>query len=502
MPALVPCCFEACNKQKAVSLASKRNDPSSAVVAAAYHTAELKCRRLLRDYEIKKEQKIIECNNAGSFYRFVNKKLSCRRGLGALHNNMGDVIVSDAERADLLNSYFSSVCTTDNGIMPIFERSVPDNVVIDSVEYTPGKVRAAIKKLKAGGSCGPDGYPPMLFKRTADCIAEPLSLMFTSLMSVSKIPMEWSHSIVTPVYKNGAASNVSNYRPISLTCVACRIMERVIAYDVLNYLRRHGVTSKQQHGFLSGRSTTSDLLEAFNDWTLALNDKNSVAVANIDFAKAFDTVSHSKLLCKLQSHGISGRLLCWISSFLSGRTQQTRVGSSLAAITSLTSGVIQGSVIGPLLFVLFINDITLLFNSNKCTCKLYADDLKLYSVLHAEIDCNNLQDHLNAVYDWSQKWQLNISYKKCNLMYIGNTHYKPNLLLNNDKLAVVDTVKDLGVAIDYRLTFDVHVRQIVARANLIHKCFVSRDIFTLMRSFRTHVRPLIEYASCVQFRIK
>ena len=146
-----------------MSLASKRNDPSSAVVAAVYHTAELKCRRLLRDYEIKKEQKIIECNNAGSFYRFVNNKLSCRRGLGALHNNMGDVIVSDAERADLLNSYFSSVCTTDNGIMPIFERSVPDNVVIDSVEYTPGKVRAAIKKLKAGGSCGPDGYPPLLF---------------------------------------------------------------------------------------------------------------------------------------------------------------------------------------------------------------------------------------------------------------------------------------------------------------------------------------------------
>ena len=110
--------------------------------------------------------------------------------------------------------------------------------------------------------------------------------------------------------------------------------------------------------------------------------------------------------------------LRWICSFLSGRTQQTRVGSSLSAITSLTSGVIQGSVIGPLLFVLFINDITLLFSSNKCACKLYADDLKLYSVLHAEIDCNNLQDHLNAVYDWSHKWQLTISYKKCNLINV------------------------------------------------------------------------------------
>ena len=112
---------------------------------------------------------------------------------------MGDVIVSDAERAYLLNSYFSYVCTKDNGIMPTFERSVPDSVAIDSVEFTPEKVRTEIRKLKASGSCGPDGYPPLLFKRTADCIAEPLSLMFTSLMSVSKIPVEWSHSIVTPV---------------------------------------------------------------------------------------------------------------------------------------------------------------------------------------------------------------------------------------------------------------------------------------------------------------
>ena len=145
------------------------------------------------------------------------------------------------------------------------------------------------------------------------------------------------------------------------------------------------------------------MLETFNDWTLALNDKNSVVVANIDFAKAFDTVCHSKLQCKLQSYGITGCLLNWIFSFLNGRTQQTRVGNSLSTITSLISGVVQGSVIGPLLFVLFINDITHLFMNNNCTCKLYADDLKLYTVLHSDIDYAVLQDKLNAICDWSRQ---------------------------------------------------------------------------------------------------
>jgi len=123
----------------------KRDNPNNAVLAAAYRTAEHECRQLLRDYEIKVEQKIIERKNAGSFYRFVNNKLSCKRGLGALNGGNGDVIVSDAERANLLNDYFSSVCITDNGIMPVIERSVPDNVELDFIEFKPDKVCAAIR---------------------------------------------------------------------------------------------------------------------------------------------------------------------------------------------------------------------------------------------------------------------------------------------------------------------------------------------------------------------
>ena len=243
------------------------------------------------------------------------------------------------------------------------------------------------------------------------------------------------------------------------------------------------------------------MLEALNDWTLAVNDRRSIGAAYIDFAKAFDTVSHAKLLCKLQAHGVRGNLLNWIENFLSGRTQQTRVGSCLSHSVNLDSGVVQGSVLGPLLFVIFINDITNLFANNNCKCKLYADDLKLYSVLETSADCNILQQKLNAIYEWSSKWQLLISYKKCNVMYVGNLEHSVQLLLNGNALPVANEVKDLGVIVDDKLTFNGHIDQIVqraySRANLIHKCFLSRDVRTLTRAFCVYVRPMLEYASCI-----
>ena len=157
-------------------------------------------------------------------------------------------------------------------------------------------------------------------------------------MSIGQIPQQWKHAIVTPVYKSGSPSNVANYRPISLTCVACKLVENIVVASMLSYLRKNNVISKQQHGFLSGCSTISNLLETIHDWTLAINDRNAVGVANIDFKRSFHSVSHVKLLTKLQSYGISGVLLCWIRNVLHCRTQQARVGNALCNITNLISG--------------------------------------------------------------------------------------------------------------------------------------------------------------------
>ena len=423
-----------------------RESPDDVNLMAAYRRADEKYRQLVREHEIKREQRVIESDNVGSFFRFVNGKLSCRRGLGALNDDNGNVVTSDIDRANLLNDYFTSMCTDDDGNKPPFERIVPDDSNLESVEFTPEIVHAAIKKLKLAGASGPDGFPPRLFKQLASSLAEPLSLMFTSFMSVGKVPQQWTHAIVTPVYKNGSASTAANYRPISLTCVACKLMERVIVNKTLSFMRQHGAISKHQHGFLSGRSTSTNLLETLNDWTLTINGRNSVGVAYIDYKRAFDCVSHNKLLLKLQSYGISGKLLEWIQSFLHERSQQTRVGNCLSSVTNLISGVVQGSVLGPLLFVLFINALTRLFDNSKCTCKLYADDVKLYCVLDTDTDISCLPDKLNDICNWSNIWQLSISYSKCNAMFIGNiSNCNVNLFLNSNLLPVVDKVRDLGV---------------------------------------------------------
>jgi len=180
-------------------------------------------------------------------------------------------------------------------------------------------------------------------------------------------------------------------------------MERVIVNKTLTFLRANKVITKHQHGFLSGRSTTSNLLESMSDWTLSINDKKSVGVAYIDYKRAFDSVSISKLVLKLRSYSISGQLLSWIECFLQNRTQQTRVGTSLSTITSLTSGVVQGSVIGPLLFILYINYIASLFDDTSCVCKLYADDVKLYTVLQMKADNYSLHCKLNQLFEWSER---------------------------------------------------------------------------------------------------
>jgi ribonuclease P/MRP protein subunit RPP40 len=164
----------------------------------------------------------------------------------------------------------------------------------------------------------------------------------------------------------------------------------------MHYLREHRVISQEQYGFLAGRSTTLNLLDALNEWSLAIDNKCSVAAAYIDYAKAFDSVSPLKLCHKLKAYGIAGNLVSWIANLVSGRCQQTRVGSVLSEVGALISGVIQGSCLGSLLFVLYVNDIVNVF-ANGVMCKLYADDIKMYTVIKADIDCSTFQSNLDRL---------------------------------------------------------------------------------------------------------
>jgi len=195
-------------------------------------------------------------------------------------------------------------------------------------------------------------------------------------------------------------------------------MESIIKDDMLAYLISKGLISRQQHGFLARRSTCTQLIECLNDWTLNIENKQSLDVIYIDFAKAFDSVVHSKLLSKLASYGISGKLLCWIEDFLTDRYQYVAIDGFSSSTCTVISGVPQGSVLGPVLFIVYINDVCDVIVGNTA-CKLYADDVKLYST----VDFNGLSADLSASLDnlmyWSKTWQLKVNVNKCSVLRIG-----------------------------------------------------------------------------------
>ena len=198
----------------------------------------------------------------------------------------------------------------------------------------------------------------MLIKKLINVLADPLSLYYNTFMSSGYVPQVWKTAVVAPAYKKGSSSDPANYRPISQTSVFCKLMERVIVGEMSNYLLSIGAISKHQHGFVAKRSTTTNLLETLNDWILSIDNRLTQTVVCVDFARAFDSVPPDKLQIKLEAYGICGDLLSLIMDFLRNRT---KVGYELSDPVILTSGVVQGSCLGPLLFLIYINDVTQIF---------------------------------------------------------------------------------------------------------------------------------------------
>jgi hypothetical protein len=277
-------------------------------------------------------------------------------------------------------------------------------------------------------------------------------------------------------------------------------MECIIKDQLLTLLLSKGLINKQQHGFISKHSTITNLLECAHDWSLAFHSKLSVDVIYIDFSKAFDSVVHTKLIYKLQQFGVNGLLLKWIESFLCARSQCVVVDNHCSAWSAVISGVPQGSVLGPLLFVLFINDITQITLSGVLT-KLYADDFKLYSSLVSNDDDNNLQDTLAKLLVWSHEWQLSVNTSKCHVLYLHSSNPKTEYFFDSKLIEPCHVVNDLGVDFDSSLRFHKHIDRIVAKAysriGILFRGFVSRNLPVLKQAYITYIRPLLEYASNV-----
>ena len=471
-----------------------------------YKSIAKQCSNAIKNFHTTKELELIRKHNLGSFYNFVNKKLNTPFDIRQIKKPDGELTNNPNEIAEIFNNYFASVFTTDNGSTPVITPRVADDTTLTSIVFTPHIIERTLKSLNPSTSAGPDGLPNIFLKKCASSIALPLCHIFDISFKDSVVPECWKYACVTPIFKKGCTSDVNNYRPISLTSTCCRVMERIINLKLLDYLLLNKLITPQQHGFVRKRSTCTNLLECLQDWTLNLQNRMNTDVIYFDFRKAFDSVSHVKLLSKLPAYGISGCLLNWISAFLTNRSQVVKFKNSCSCPVSVSSGVPQGSVLGPTLFLLYINDVCDIFLGLTVKTKLYADDIKMYSCYKLPNDQSDLQHAVDRLYDWSNKWQLQLAADKCHFIRLAGKlkNNSTNCLIyniNKSNLEKVDIVKDLGITVDGKLKFDTHISSVVhkamARARLILKCFQSRNNTLLLKAYCTYVRPLLEYCTAV-----
>ena len=368
-----------------------------------------------------RDSHICENYSRGSkrFWSWINRSKGYRNPIPSLVCD-DTVISDDVGKASRFNQYFSSVFTNEDlGSFPDVKSSTvlgPD--LIDFVQFMPEVVFNVLHSLSVDKACGPDLLPAKLLKEGAKSICVPLSHLFQRSFEVGILPFDWISANVVPVFKRGDRHKSANYRPISLTSLVVKAMEKVIHSHIISALEARNLLNTFQFGFRSCRSTIDLLLRTSHDMAVALENRSSLHCLLLDFSKAFDSVPHERLLLKLDSFGIRGKLLAWIRGFLTCRVQRVVINGSYSSWIQVRSGVPQGSVLGPLLFILYVNDIYSVINHSKHG--MFADDLTLYTEVHTSADCKLLQDDLASVLLWSQRWQLSLNSAKCEAINISN----------------------------------------------------------------------------------
>ena len=467
-----------------------------------FHKNRVKYNKIAKEYELAvksfydyRESYVINSNDLSKLYSYVNMKLCHTLSIPPLMKSDGSLATMDYDKCNVFNDYFSSVFTTDNGVLPIFHPAVSSIQVSQQVEFTYDNVICALNRLPSKYSRTPDGFPAGFLKSVAPGIAIPLSRLFRLSMDCGDIPLSWKKAMVCPIFKKGSRKLPSNYRPVSLTSVCCKVMESIVCESMVTFLRSNSLISKDQFGFLARRSTCTQLLMTLNEWTLHTDFGDKVDSVYIDFAKAFDSISHTKLLHKVECYGFSSSLVKWLSSFLTNRSQQVYIGQSLSSSLPVSSGVPQGSVLGPLLFLIYINDLPECLEP-PVQAKIFADDTKLYAT-HSSNSSSPLTLSLLIFSVWSQTWQLNIAFQKCSVISFGHNSASHSYSLGGVLLNRVFDIRDLGVHITSDFKPSLHCAYIAAKAfqrcSLLLKALRTLNISALCRVFHSYVRPILEY---------
>jgi hypothetical protein len=440
-------------------------------------------------------------NKSKKFWTYIkhcrtnNTNINQLKHEGILHSNSKD-------KANILNQQFKSVFTKEQNPTTITPNPLPhpQHPLLQDINITEPGVRNLLKNIKPHKASGPDNISARVLKELALEIAPFLTLIFQKSYTTGKLPSDWKQANITPIYKKGEKYLASNYRPISLTCIASKVMEHIIASQIMHHANNHNILYNLQHGFRSKLSCETQLIEFIHNITSNMNIGVQTDVVVMDFSKAFDKVSHEKLLRKLHRYGICGKTNNWISDFLLNRKQTVVLDGENSDVENVLSGVPQGSVLGPCLFLFYINDIP---ENITSTVRLFADDTIIYLALKPKTNNEILQNDLDKLATWEKEWNMEFHPDKCQVIPItrNRTKFINKYTLNGHTLKTTTNVKYLGLNITSDLRWNTHINNITNNANKTLG-FLRRNLKISSPKIKTLayfslVRPTLEYSSSV-----
>ena len=447
-------------------------DTKDAKVYEEYCRCRNQVRRLTRK-AIKSQEKDIAKKtktNSKVFWKFVNSKIKVRSTIPELYTTSkpdpNKLTKNDHEKAEVLGKFFSSVYVKEPEWTWVLDDDDKANIKEElKLGITKEIISKKLHELNINKSPGPDNMHPKELKELASVLIDPLFIIFNISLRLGKIPSAWKLAAITPIFKNkGNKQSARNYRPVSLSSIACKIMKSIIRDSIMSYLNSNEILTNKQFGFLRGRSTVLQLLIIVDKWTEILD--GVIDVLYCDFQKAFDTVPHNHLLELLSHYGINEPILSWVRDFLTDRKQQVVVNGCKSAILDVISGVPQGSVLGQLLFIIYIN--SMVEKAGSTELFLYADDLKIYNEIKSVEDAELLQQDLDRLYDWTRYSLLRFHPDKCVTMRIMSKTKKLDVKeyynMDETKLKTVDREEDLGIIIDNKLSFEEHINSKVKKS--------------------------------------
>jgi hypothetical protein len=442
------------------------------------------------------------------FWSFIKHVKQDSTGVAPLLGEDGKLRDDAAGKAEILNKQFTSVfskispLTLAQSATQVLRTHSPagDPSRMPEIEITEAGVTKMLKNLNPHKAAGPDNIRPLILKELHKEISPILTFMFQKSAKTGELPSEWRQANVAPIFKKGKKQLPENYRPVSLTCICSKLMEHILASNIMQHLESKSILHQNQHGFRARRSCETQLVELVEDLHQTMQKGKQTDIIVMDFSKAFDKVSHTRLLLKLQQYGIGGQTLRWVGNFLSNRSQRVVVDGVGSCESTVTSGVPQGSVLGPILFLIYINDLPECVKSNV---RLFADDTILYRQMNTPQDAQTLQEDLDRLVDWEQDWSMEFHPGKCNVIRVtrSNNPIMNTYTLHGHQLEVVSSTKYLGISINEDLCWNKHLNNVTSKAGKILG-LVKRNIKidaprVKETAYKALVRPLVEYSAAV-----